>query len=642
MKRSIFEENLAALEIHSPETARLMRECSMEGLPIELIPTKTQAASARFLPPGTDKPVLLHSAYDPMREAVRWVESIEIAEPTNAVALGAGMGYHLLALHLRHSGNLRYIVVIERDPRLLRLAFSSINLTRIIAHPGTIWIAGEEPKKIPERLQETRTDMILHNCKILPHDPSLKCFADYYAQAREAILDALTYDEINLRTTFESQGRNQFNVYMNVPAVFRGYALKDCEGMLKGYPAIVSAAGPSLDNNIRLLHGIGDRAPLLIVDTAQNTFKKHGLRADMVAAADPTPLNFSHFEKIDSLGDAFLAFHPEVNRQIPSKFLHHPYLLPLFDRDSTFLDFLFDVQNHYGVVTRAMNVGHIAFNLARHLGCAPIVLVGFDYAFPKHGGATHAADAAVSRSVDKMEEDGTVRIGGKEGKAMAESGTMMLVPGYYGDSVPTTVPFQQYIKALEKDIAECDFDVIDATEGGAYFEGSIRMTLSEAMEKTLRKPGVKKIFDDFRQKKRHPDLDRILGRLQDCQDHLVKNRSHCDVMKKQLVEWAALLQQGGFDAQEAKRRWEKFDKVWIEMASDPYIDGCLGTTVQPLYFRRQRATRPKDGTPIAFLQCMYEKYDPIVRDMDALLGNFAHCIDLTRAALQALEKERRI
>jgi len=532
LKRSIFEENLAALEIHSPETARRMRECSMEGLPIELIPTKTQAPSARFT--GNDKKILFYSAYDPMRDAARWAEGIEISGPTNAVVLGAGLGYHLLTLFQRHGGNLRYIAVVERDPRILRLAFSTIDLCRVIVHPGTIWIAGEDPKKIPDRLQEARTDLILHNCKILTHKPSADCFEEYYAQAHKAILDALTYDEINLRTTFESQGRNQFNVYMNVPAVFRGYALKDCEGMLKGYPAIVSAAGPSLDKNIHLLHDIEDRAALLIVDTAQNTFKKHGLQADMVATADPTPLNFSHFERIDSLGDAFLAFHPEVNRQIPFKFLHHPYLLPLFDHDSTFLDFLFDAQNVYGVVTRAMNVGHIAFNLARHLGCAPIVLVGFDYAFPKHGGATHAADAAVSRSVDKMEDDGTVRIGGKEGKAMAESGTMTLVPGYYGDSVPTTAPFQQYIKALEKDIAECDFEVIDATEGGAFFEGSIRMPLSEAMEKTLRQTGVKKIFDEFRQKKKHPDLNWILGRLQDCQDHLVKNREHCAELGKTL------------------------------------------------------------------------------------------------------------
>jgi len=102
-----------------------------------------------------------------------------------------------------------------------------------------------------------------------------------------------------------------------------------------------------------------------------------------------------------------------------------------------------------------------------------------------------------------------------------------------------------------------------------------------------------------------------------------------------------LLRQGVFYSREAKRRWEEFDKVWIAMASDPYIDGCLGAAVQPLYFRRQRASRPKDDTPIAFLQCMLEKYDPIVRDMDALLDNFARCIDLTKAALQASEKERR-
>ena len=104
---------------------------------------------------------------------------------------------------------------------------------------------------------------------------------------------------------------------------------------------------------------------------------------------------------------------------------------------------------------RAMNVGHLALNLALHMGCSPLLLAGFDFAFPRGGGATHAASAALSRAIEPMREDGTVVIGGKEGKAAAESGKMTLVPGYYGDEVPTTVPFSLYIKALEKTVAEC-------------------------------------------------------------------------------------------------------------------------------------------------------------------------------------------
>ena len=195
--------------------------------------------------------------------------------------------------------------------------------------------------------------------------------------------------------------------------------------------------GPSLDKNIHHLREINDRAGLIIVDTAQMTFTRNGMWADAVVTGDPTPLNFSHFEKIDSMQDAFLVFHPEANRLITQKFVDHHSLLPLYDVDAPLLSFLFNQETECGTMERAMNVGHLAFNFARYLGFAPIILAGFDFAFPKDGGTTHVKDAAVTRSISAIRDDGIVEIGEKEGKASRESGKMLLVPGYYGDRVPT-------------------------------------------------------------------------------------------------------------------------------------------------------------------------------------------------------------
>ncbi len=637
MDNVIFQNNLSALQSRSPDAAKCISGCSLDGFQVEAFKTKSNAVSARVVPEGSDKSILLHSAYDPIREAMRWVENVPITEATNAIVLGTGLGYHLLALIKRHQKNLRYVVVIERDPRIFRLAMMTLDLRSVISHPGTVWLINESPENVPETLADARADMILHNCNIMPHDPSMRCYGAYYNQVREHFLKALTRDEVNLRTSFESQGRNQFNIYMNIPAIFHGHALKDCEGMLNGYPGVVVAAGPSLDKNIDCLSGLDDRAGLFIVDTAQISFRRRGIQPGVIVTADPTPLNFSHFEAIDNLGDAFLAFHPEANRQITQKYLRHPYLLPLFDKDSALLDYLFDVQNIYGQIPRAMNVGHIAFNLARHMGCSPIILVGFDYAFPRGGGATHAMDAALSRRVEKMLEDGTVVIGGKEGKTIEESGTMALVPGYYGDQVPTTVPFQQYIQAIEKTIAECDIDIIDATEGGAYFQGSIRMPLKEALQKSLDKRGVGELFNAYRRQSRTGDFDSVIKKLNEGLEVLKNGRDSCAQMKRMLNEWGELIDKGDISSSEAKERWNAFDKVWLDMVGDPRFEGFMGTTVQPLYFRRQKSIRPQDDSPRAFLACMKTKYDGIITDMDSLLENFLHCIELSIMSLKAVE-----
>ncbi|MBD3265619.1 DUF115 domain-containing protein, partial [bacterium] len=324
MNRSILEQNLQALDPVDPDLSRRMREIALDGFQAEAIQTKSNALSARLLPQGKEKPVLLHSAYDPVREATRWAESVQVQSPTNIFILGTGLGYHLLTLLKTHAANIRYLFIIERDPRVLKLALSALDLRPIIRLARAKWFVGMEPDLIPDAVgEEGRTDIILHNCQILPHEPSIQCYPEYYNQVRQQLLDAITYDEVNLRTNFENRGRNQFNVFMNLPALFRGYFPKKFENRFQGFPAVVVAAGPSLDKNLHYLEKVNDRAGIIIVDTTQTTFRQKNLSPHTIVTGDPTPLNFSHFEPIDSLGEAFLAFHPEVNRQIPQKFQHH-------------------------------------------------------------------------------------------------------------------------------------------------------------------------------------------------------------------------------------------------------------------------------------------------------------------------------
>lgn len=624
------------LEASSPDLASLLNTVSMDGFRAEAVATKTRAPSIRIQASREARPVLLHSAYDPMREAQRWAESIRIESPINAVILGAGLGYHLLSLLKLHHALLRHIIIIEKDPRILRLAFSTLDLRPLIAREGVLFFAGVDPEILPEQLQEIRPDLIIHNCLILPHQPSLHCFADYYGQAHKILLETMTYDEVNMRTNIENQGRNQFNVFMNLPAITRGYALKDCKGLMKGFPAIVSAAGPSLDKNIHLLREINDRAPLIIVDTAQKTFQKRGIAPDAVATGDPTTLNFSHFEEIDSLGEAFLAFHPECQRLITEKYIDHPFFLPLFDAHTKILEYLFDAESEYGTMERAMNIGHIALNLAVHLGCSPIILVGFDFAFPRHGGTTHAADAAVSRSMSAMQSDGTIEIGGKEGKAKEESGKMTLVPGYYGEEVPTTIPFSLYIRALEKTIAENPQTVfIDATEGGAYFEGAQRMPLREALQQSLGQTGVKERFQRFRSQRPKPPYGRVIDRMKQGREVLAGSLVQCDQLLSMIQVWKELLGRQNLELAEAHQRWNEFEEIWIDMCGQDLFDPFLGGSVQQVYFLRQRTARARDNSGNAFLELVGEKYSKLVPQLKTIIIHFIQCVDLAISNLDA-------
>lgn len=637
---SILEANLTVVRQSQPDLARIIQEVSLEGYSAEPVQAQSGAPTLRILPPGGGKPILLHSAYDPLREAQRWAESIVLDRPTSLLVLGAGLGYHLLTLLKVHFANIRFLIVIERDPRLLRLALSVLDLRSLFQRPGTQFLVDVKPADLPIRLlDDARRDFVIHNCRIVPHVPSQRCHPDYYAGVQQALLDMLTYDEVNLRTAIENQGRGQFNILMNLPAMARGYALNDCAGLLRGYPGIVAAAGPSLDKNVRELRNVHGRAALFVVDTAQNTMKTIGVEPDVVVTGDPTPLNFSHFEQIDTLGRAFLAFHPEVYRQITQKYAYHPYMLPLFDENTPLLRYLFDLKTVYGTMKRAMNVGHLALNLALHMGCSPILLTGFDFAFPREGGATHAASAALSRKIEPMRDDGTVVIGGKEGKTAAESGKMMLVPGYYGDEVPTTVPFSLYIKALEKTVAECGVEIIDATEGGARFEGTLRLPLRDAMQKYLLSSGVPERMDTFRAKRRTASIAELSGKLVQGQERLTQSVDICDQLLARLNHWKSQIQKRAVSGGEAQTWWSEFEALWVGMCGNELFEAFLGNSAQHLYYRRQRAEPLRDNTGNAFLEVMIPKYESIVRELRSILLNFAQCVQLARLAVESQFQE---
>ncbi len=634
MNAKTFELNIQALQTQDPATAERVLQTPLEGLQAEYVQTKTHAPSFRYVPPGAQTPVLLHSAYDPIREAARWAEAIELKEPTNIFLLGTGLGYHLLTFLQTHALKTRYIFVIEQDPRIFRIALGTIDFRALINRSGTVWIIGEDPKEIPEIVGDKRTDIVLHNFRVISHDASLKSNPAYYKQVQHCLLDAVTYDEVNLRTNMENRGRNQFNILMNLSSIYQGFALKTFQHAFAGYPAIVSAAGPSLDKNIEAVRNHADRAPLFVVDTAQKSFQNHGIVPDFVVTADPTPLNFTHFERIDSLGHAFLAFHPEVNRKITEKFAHHPFLLPLFDGESPFLEHVFEAETRCGKVDRAMNVGHIAFNLAVYMGCDPIILVGFDYAFPPKGGTTHAKDAAMSRAILDSQADGTTTIAGKENRAAQESGKMHIVEGYYGEKVLTTVPFQQYINALDRSIAEYGVRVIDATEGGAAFNQTTRMPLVDAMKQELKQHGVAERIQSLKRQTMHHDPNLILHRMEEGKHVLVQGQKICHELYQMIEFWKTRIQNGPIELKEAHQLWDRFNARWLDMVSPPLFDAFLGTSAQYIYFRRQKSEQAEDDSGAAYLQCMGKKYEFILTEMNGLLTQFIQNIDLAMMAFQ--------
>ncbi len=209
-----------------------------------------------------------------------------------------------------------------------------------------------------------------------------------------------------------AEARRQFapryltNVIRNIPAIARGTDVRALTDACRGVPAVIAAAGPSLDAAIPELAEVKDRALLVAVDTALRPLLHAGIAPHLAVAIDPSALNARHFQSLPDCHDTWLVAESALDRSATR----------LFDERTFWLR----VSKHQPwpwLSEHGMDVGQIdvwgsvltaALQVAILAGCDPIVLVGADLAFtggrPYCRSTTYEFDwawhAAIGRSLE--------------------------------------------------------------------------------------------------------------------------------------------------------------------------------------------------------------------------------------------------
>lgn len=150
-------------------------------------------------------------------------------------------------------------------------------------------------------------------------------------------------------------------------------------GIAAGMPAVIAAAGPSLDANRADLNRVRDRALLIACDTAARPLLSLGLEPHLIVALDPSAANAGHLGALPLPARSWLVAEGSL----------HPSAFALFEQRT----FFFRVDEHApwpwlhtaGLDCQRLDVwGSVitaAFDLALRMGCSPIVFAGADLAF---------------------------------------------------------------------------------------------------------------------------------------------------------------------------------------------------------------------------------------------------------------------
>ncbi len=473
---SIFEQNLSMLSAYDSAAADRIRQ-HVPGNHTELMVTPDKKYSLRFT--NGDKSFLLHSSRNPIREAQRWVEGFSEQEVFNLLVMGCGLFYHIYELVKQYQVRLRNLVIIEKEPDIIHTAFSCIDLRPLLSSRSIFFLINPSLSEVRESMNDFLTPFILDGLTIVEHPASVAIDPPYYQQLRNVIDESLQSGEILLRTKVQLGSMIQENIIRNIPHMLSNPSLSALHAALGGVPAFIVGAGPSLDKNIDQLREVDDQGVIIASDTVFKLLRSKGIEPHIVVTTDPTYLNSRHFEDVDDLGSTILVFSPSVYHSILDQLQGTKVSIPL--PTSRFLQSMKDLFGVTNTMKAGINVGQTCYNLARFLGCDPIILLGFDLSFNAQGGTTHAHGTALRRNIYLSETPGKMKVELISSKPELEEFDPITIPGNKGDRVATNKFWLAYLRSLEEEIGKTNAKVINCTEGGARVEGAEIQPLKETI-----------------------------------------------------------------------------------------------------------------------------------------------------------------
>ena len=340
------------------------------------------------------QPVSAHSTRGPQIEADRWIDRELSGRPMPrlAIVIGAGLGYALDAL-IRRSPDV-HVLVIEPDPSGAYALLSCrdwrdpIRRRRLLVLAGPDYTgAAQAWRVIPE---EPAQPLVLVHPVLAREHPGL-------VRAATPVMSRVLADAAANRAAADTFGRTYLlNTIENLPAIVREPDVVALADLHRGVPAIVAAAGPSLDDAIASLKTFGTRAVLISVDTALRPLVAHGLDPHFVVAVDPGERNARHLVDLPVHCASRLVAEASVHPRVARAFAGRTFYFSIGSNDP------WPWLARHGVVRGSLRAwGSVlisALDLAVRLGCDPILIVGADLAYsggqPYARGTTYEDDWA--------------------------------------------------------------------------------------------------------------------------------------------------------------------------------------------------------------------------------------------------------
>lgn len=422
-----------------------------------------------------NRPILLHSKYDPIQEAERIIDNFgDIDEYEHVIFYGNGLGYLTEELLKRHPN--KKFSIIEPGKEVFSLYLKERQFTKLPLKQLSFLKVGLTEDETQSFIRE-----FFHHVRektLLVTMPSYERFIPQeYARFLQDFKKEIKVSRQGINVNYSFQKRWTLNSWINLPETLRTpNILQDIDKVFfEKKPVIIAAAGPSLNEELENLRIIKEKglAYIFSVGSAINTLIENDIYPDTMCTYDPTQLNQVVFQKVleKDINTIPMIYGTSVGYETLKNY-HGPKLHMVTTQDTISNYYLKRIDdNDINKVQDAPSIAVVALELLNRLGCTPLILVGQNLAYKnkqiysKDMGYDH-----ISNVLSPDEIKNAIPVKSVEGnEVLSEEGFISM-----------RSQIEYYLSNMMRDA-----EVINTTIGGAHIEGTTFEYLSNIIKERL-------------------------------------------------------------------------------------------------------------------------------------------------------------
>ena len=575
----IFEKNLKAMEKWYAPFADMIREKKDIEDDTEVSVHQSEDGETIFQAQREERRLYLNGGRNAKAPIRMWLERLgKIRKYAPVFLFGIGSGMYLKAL-VKNTEKEVNIVAYEPSLQIFLTLLHEVDVSEEIEDRPIAFIVDGLNTEDFEPV--VRNVLVLENIELFKEEihPNYKVwYADKLTEKVRQLQRIAEFIIVNANTEQRFSTAMADNILHNMKYLCEGYHAKIfTEAVDYQDVAILVSAGPSLNKNIHELKKAKNKAFILAVDTAMKPLLKAGIKPDAFITIDAKkPVDLVDMEEARDIPviAPVDANYKLIRRQTGKKiFWNDGYAMP-------YQIYAMNGKTFPGVDFGG-SVACCGFSMLFKMGFHTIILVGQDLAFSDN--KSHA-DGTFQ---EKMPEEDTER--------------MMTVKGNYVDKIPTRGDFRMYLEWFRDYIKGAKkhrgVRVVNATEGGAYIEGTelcaLRDIIAEVChEKVYFAEKIDRMEPEFSQEE-HAKIVEYLHRMPEEYEEKKKNAA---LLQKAYQHLGKLMKSGKIEQKgilKLLKRIKKLTRKCQEREAYQLIDTTMATAEYMLrteYYYEQENT----------------------------------------------------